>query len=80
MVTRFTVLCNDFINVSLNRQSVAVAVCTPDGGNTRLFAFDGVIELYEAFNESVSEETTYQDAISFFSPALGKVYIGGAEK
>jgi hypothetical protein len=76
MPIRSTVIQNNSVVVAYVNTPAAVTVLCQKTMQTKLFAgWDGLPGLFESFAGSMSDNTSYEDAITFFKPNIGDVVI-----
>ena len=76
MIDKFQIVQNSLIIVSYNFITGIVAVLNRQTQKARFFAgWDDLINMFSDFGKSISEETSFEDAVKFFTPNIGQMII-----
>jgi hypothetical protein len=76
MIDKFQVVQNSLILVSYNFITKIVAVLNIQTQAVSFFAgWDDLINMFCDFGKSISEETSFEDAVKFFTPNIGQMII-----
>lgn len=77
MIQKFSMIQNEHIIVCFNHTLDTIIIQRHYGDKAKLFSgFDGLKESFETFAECINEEVSFEDAIKFFTPSIGKTFVG----
>jgi hypothetical protein len=76
MIIKFCIIQNDYVSVAYSSTIGSVTVAGIGNTKQKMFAgWDSLPDLFDTFSNSMSDNTSYEDAIAFFSPNIGDVVI-----
>lgn len=80
MIDKIELIQNDNVTVGYSFLQEAIIITDRKSSKNKILGWNGIVDLFNCFWNSFSEEITFDDAISFFSFPDNRIFINKNNK